>query len=1717
MHKPNDNLKHKQRYNQNHFLRSIIFIFFTCTTILLSNPSFSQAPNVVSITPGANETNVVINKVIDIEFDRAINVNNSSANITFFNMDDGFSTIHQFDMTDPEVIVSGVNLLINLDTYEDWPTNTNISMRIDHDAITSWSGLLNHPFQIENDERPYLVSTSPTFGANEVSTISDLVLNFNESISVDPSRFIQIKTHSNGATFLNIQLNDPSVTVSGSQITITNIPFTFETEYRIEISGFTSIVDASGYGFLDLNPSSPEPTWTFTTVESTPPEVVTLTPADNATGVSYSGQEFTITFNESIGGLGYVIIRESDGTEFEEFQPGDLTFGSNSISFTPENDFEPGESYYINYSSVGDLEGSLSSNNTSTFWNFTVEPATPPKVVSLSPANESLEVDVASNLVIVYDQPVFLQDNGATPRIRILEQGGNLVESYDLPSTNVTGIGTSTITINPTNNLEDDTKYYVTVTDAFEDDQGFIADNLGDPTDWTFDTGKPPGLVSLSPITGTSNVSALSNFVLTFDEPVNAGVVSVITFRKVSDGSFVTDVRDMDNQITGYGTNTITLNPADPLPLDEEMYIVVPSLALVDDSGDAFPGWLDDSGWTFSTEAPTPPTITALSPVNGATDISTTNWVYTATFSEDVQKGSGSISIRTQSSTWFRAVSVISDDVTISGNLVTIDFTDVAGAETMEETTEYYIKIDDTALEDLSASNFAGMDYPDWTFTTSGPVDNTPPAPVSFNPSNSSEEIPIDQWNYEITFDEPIQLTNTSGVGFQLRDNLDNIIAEVFTAGISISGNTLSVDLNFDGELDGEQLDYSTLYHIEIESGYLEDLAGNDYAGFSSNTIWQFETVEAPDADPPTVVSLSPTMGSSGIAIDANLIIEFNEDVFLDNDAGTFELRTTSPDVLVESYDIFGARVTGDNSTTITIDPTNDLNYDTEYYFLIGGNDVIIDGADNSFAGFSSSSDWNFTTESEVDNTPPTITNFSPIDGATDVENDAPIILTFSEDIQLTGFGPIRIRRVSTGANLHEIDPASGQVSISGNVVTIQPTGGFLSVEEEVEVSVSWSSTPFEDLAGNDFNDLFSSTDYRFTVNNINDDMTAPVITGFSPSDDEIGVATDLSELTITFNEDIVKVHPGNIIIRNELGGILHQYFPVSSDGDVTISDNIVTIQLNETLAENTTYYVQIASNTFDDLAGNDGPTFTDAETWNFTSESSIITWNGSSWSNGSGPDGAGSDDIVINGNYFYETHGALNVNNLTINSGSRLEVDTEESLQVANDLINNGELEIGSGGVLMVNESGSITGNPVTIRRNTRYDDGRYSFVGSPVEQTSDVTDNELGSHIFYYDESISYSTNDGLNRWISMSGQLIPGTGYTQAFQEEIVFEGIPNTGTITYSGSYTEDTNDDYEGWNLVANPYTAAINVSDFISNNNIEGAVYIWDDNGSDTGRGSNSDYVVANGTVATNTTPAGGQSRYNGKLGVGQGFFVKLLDDSDTDIVFTENMRSAVGNEDEHFFRTENDDSTPYIRINLTSNFGLFKQAVLGYPNDISVTEIDKRFDARVFDTDAEYSIYTQKVGKALAIQGTSVEVTEIPVGINIAEAGNYSIGSEFHDFSNAIYLIDKQNKEIHDLSLGSYQFSSEAGQINDRFVITTSSTITKSSIADETYFQLSQKVLFVARNDSKPYRINVLDLSGKEISSHSISGSGHINLNYLPDGIYLISDGHTVNKLLLK
>ena len=117
-----------------------------------------------------------------------------------------------------------------------------------------------------------------------------------------------------------------------------------------------------------------------------------------------------------------------------------------------------------------------------------------------------------------------------------------------------------------------------------------------------------------------------------------------------------------------------------------------------------------------------------------------------------------------------------------------------------------------------------------------------------------------------------------------------------------------------------------------------------------------------------------------------------------------------------------------------------------------------------------------------------------------------------------------------------------------------------------------------------------------------------PTVSVLGPADDAFGVRVD-SDLVVTFSEYVQK-GTGNIEIRESIGDAVVETFDVASAA-VTVNGADATINPTGNLAENTGYYVEIASGAIEDLSGSSFAGITGGSTWNFiTAAETLISYH---------------------------------------------------------------------------------------------------------------------------------------------------------------------------------------------------------------------------------------------------------------------------------------------------------------------------------------------------------------------------------------------------------------------------------------------------------------------------------------------------------------------------
>jgi hypothetical protein len=177
---------------------------------------------------------------------------------------------------------------------------------------------------------------------------------------------------------------------------------------------------------------------------------------------------------------------------------------------------------------------------------------TAPTISTLSPADNATSVSATTDLVMTFDSAVDVE----TGNIVIYKSSDDsVIETIDVTSGQVTGTGTTTITINPSVTLSSGTEYYVQVaTTAFDDVVGNSYAGITDTTSWSFTTADTDSPAISSIATSVSDSSVVVTW--TTDEESS----SLVEYGTTNSYGSTTTETDTAPRVTSHSVTLSGLN-----------------------------------------------------------------------------------------------------------------------------------------------------------------------------------------------------------------------------------------------------------------------------------------------------------------------------------------------------------------------------------------------------------------------------------------------------------------------------------------------------------------------------------------------------------------------------------------------------------------------------------------------------------------------------------------------------------------------------------------------------------------------------------------------------------------------------------------------------------------------------------------------------------------------------------------------------------------------------------------------------------------------------------------------------------------------------------------------------------------------------------------------------------------------------------------------------
>jgi hypothetical protein len=430
-----------------------------------------------------------------------------------------------------------------------------------------------------------------------------------------------------------------------------------------------------------------------------------------------------------------------------------------------------------------------------------------------------------------------------------------------------------------------------------------------------------------------------------------------------------------------------------------------------------------------------------------------------------------------------------------------------------------------------------------------------------------------------------------------------------------------------------------------------------------------------------------------------------------------------------------------------------------------------------------------------------------------------------------------------------------------------------------------------------------------------------------------------------------------------------------------------------------------------------------------------------------------------------------------------------------------------------------------------------KWHYISLPIQNINVSTFNTL--NLVQYIESL-VTGPDNYPGWVGYDGyqystgnnlpytfdNLILGKGYNYFHSSGQSFEF---TGTIN-TAEYSEQINltcgsgyPDYQGYNLIGNPFASCLDWDHMVSNHYVQGSV-------------DDAIYFTTDGKVASYVNGIGADGG-SGTIPPLQGFFVKA--NSNSSLIFPRAAR--VHELDQFRYKKGIED---YVKSSDTIAFLRLKMETLQDSAELVVrfntkatAGSDKEFDAYEFSkTTGDINIWTSSLGTAYSINGLPFPETEkeIPVGLNKNIAGLFKLSSsEIRKLDHYnILLIDITSGQTVDLKKGGFiEFFAEPGLTEDRFIIAITKTTTNIPVVDTKKDKFNiylsggtiNVVLLTDDTKSASGSIAIHEITGKKVTEQkNIQWSGNgdrkqISTNTYTPGLYIVTVTSGINKYTKK
>ena len=540
-----------------------------------------------------------------------------------------------------------------------------------------------------------------------------------------------------------------------------------------------------------------------------------------------------------------------------------------------------------------------------------------------------------------------------------------------------------------------------------------------------------PKISNTSPSDGAENVALDADITVTFDRSVIEEDLSQVEIRDAEDNPVEGVSADLDD-------NALYIDH-DDFEYSKNYTVFIPARTVRNNQGGGANG---SYRWSFTTIREAPLAVNE-SPPNGSENVALDAEI-SVEFDQDViEEDLDDVEIRDADDNEVEEVRA-----ELSDNMLTIAHAD------FNPHTEYTVTIPEGTVE--NEHEYENEEY-SWSFTTV----RIDVLAENESPPDGAEGVALDA-EITVEFNQPVNEGDLGRV--EIREAEDNAVEGVSA---DLDDNALIID--------HDDFDYFTVYTVVIPEGTVVDNGGVGNEAFS----WSFTTLRGA----PLAVNESPPNGSGSVALDAEISVEFDQDV-IEEDLDDVEILDADEN---EVEDV-GAELSG-NKLTIA---HADFNPHTEYTAVIPEGTV-----ENEHEYENEEFSWSFVTIRDA----PQAINESPPESAAGVALDVEVSVGFDQQVNAANLEAVEI--VDADDN-----PVAGiSVELAENELTIADV--VLGYFTEYTVFIPEGAVGNEGEIGNE---AFS---WSFTT--VRD---APQVINERPEDGAENVATD-AEIRAGFDENV--------------------------------------------------------------------------------------------------------------------------------------------------------------------------------------------------------------------------------------------------------------------------------------------------------------------------------------------------------------------------------------------------------------------------------------------------------------------------------------------------------------------------------------------------------------------------------------------------------------------